>query len=370
MKRICFLASKDKIADYLATPIRYNIRGLRERGYEVVFRYAPSLAGLESDILCLMSKPALQLLGETEEVVREDGPTLAFLSRCREAAGKIIWFDISDSTGVTHFELLPHVDLYLKKHLLKDRSLYDKPFYGGRIYSDFYHRHFGVTDEKPFTQFHPLAPEQAHKVSLSWNMGLGDMYNSFTKRNTLRRLCPGLLKPDFGVPFVDPGSPRPLDIFLRTSANLGRESVSFDRKNLIARLERLLADHPQVTGSASGRLPIDEYRRRMTRSKIAFGPFGWGELNVKEYEALILGACLVRPDISHMETWPDIFIAGITYQPYAWDFSDLEENVLGLLRDDARRLEIARRGQQAYRDMISPEGMERFCDWFVRQIER
>jgi len=370
MKRVVFLTGKDKISDYLATPVRYNRKRLAALGYDVRFRHDAAPKGLECDVLCLVSKPAMTVVGERAPLFEPGGRMIRFLEQCRGLASKLVWFDISDSTSVTHFELLPFIDLYLKKHLLKDRTLYARPFYGGRIFSDYHHRVFGVTDEVPFEQFHPLDEADGGKVALSWNMGMGDMYHSFTRYNTLRRRFPDILPPRYNVPFLAPEAPRTQDIFLRTTSDMGRASVSFDRKTLIDRLERLLREHPEVTGSVQGPLPIDEYRRQLSRARIGFGPFGWGELNVKEYETLILGAALVRPDISHMETWPDIFVPRETYAPYRWDFSDLEDVVLGLLADDAARLRLARQGQEAYRDMISPAGMERFCQWFAAQIER
>lgn len=394
MKRVVFLTGKDKISDYLATPVRANRKSLAAMGYDVRFRYDANPRGLEADILCLVSKPTMDVAGERASLFLPDGNLARFIEGCRAHASKIIWFDLSDSTGVTHFELLPFIDLYLKKHLLRDRSLYNKPFYGGRIYSDYYHRVFGVEDDAPFEQFHPLAQADWPKVDLSWNIGMGDVFNGFTRYSSLRRQLPDMLPPRSAVPFVDPGTPRPQDFFLRTTADMGRASVSFDRKTLIERLDALLQARPDLKGSVKGRLPeagyrkrfpflrhrafnwlpglpgIAEYRRQLALSKLSFGPFGWGELNVKEYETLILGAALVRPDISHMETWPDIFVPHETYAPYRWDFSDLEDVVLGLLADDAARVALARRGQEAYRDMISPAGMERFRQWFAAQIER
>jgi hypothetical protein len=37
------------------------------------------------------------------------------------------------------------------------------------------------------------------------------------------------------------------------------------------------------------------------------------------------GSLLLKPDMSHVETHPDIFRAGETYVPLRWDFADLEE---------------------------------------------
>ncbi|NET49624.1 MAG: glycosyltransferase family 1 protein, partial [Merismopedia sp. SIO2A8] len=45
-------------------------------------------------------------------------------------------------------------------------------------------------------------------------------------------------------------------------------------------------------------------------------------------------------DMSHISTNPDIFIAGETYVPVKWDFSDLEEKCAYYLehQDEANRI--------------------------------
>ena len=106
----------------------------------------------------------------------------------------------------------------------------------------------------------------------------------------------------------------------------------------------------------------------MSAAKILPSPFGWGELGVRDYEAFIFGAALVKPDMAHMETWPNLFVRGETYQPIDWGFDDLPAVLDDLLANDAGRRRLTANGQQAYRDSISPAGMERFCDWFIRQI--
>ena len=107
----------------------------------------------------------------------------------------------------------------------------------------------------------------------------------------------------------------------------------------------------------------------MLESKILPSPFGWGELGVRDYEAFINGSLLLKPDMTHMETWPNIFIPEQTYQPFSWDFSNLESNILKLLENKKERIRIAQNGQDAYRDSISISGMEKFCDYFINAIE-
>jgi len=172
MKNVHFITKNSQIEDYLITPVNYNKKALYERGYKVQIFYKLTKKSLSCDILCLISKPIIQMLRERDSVFKESGPVVSFVKEARKYCNKIIWMDISDSTSVTHFELLSYLDLYLKKHLLKDKTLYQKEFYGGRIFTDFYHKRFGVVDSFPFKQFYPLDMNLVHKVGLSWNMML------------------------------------------------------------------------------------------------------------------------------------------------------------------------------------------------------
>jgi len=370
MKKVHIIADKTRIVDYLVSPVRYNKTQLAERGYDVRVKFDLSEENLRCDILLLVSKPVFKMLDEKKAVITEPSQTLILLEKARHCANKVVLIDSSDSTGVTHFELLPYVDLYLKKHLFKDRELYKQDFYGGRIFSDYYHKEFGVDDSSLFHQFYPLDMKLAGKVDLCWNMGMGDVYHAFSKWTNVRLLFPQLLPVSYKANYIDPARERKYDIFLRASCNWPRASVAFHRQELVRRLDELLQNKPEMTGSVKGHIPLKVYRETMQNSKITFGPFGWGELNIREYEALIFGCLLFRPDISYMETWPDIFIDEETCVFYKWGFEDLEEKIDALLSDDKRRVEIAQNGQEAYRNSISHEGMSRFCDWFAEKIEK
>lgn len=374
IKTVNILTSKALIPDYTVTPIRYNKRALHKRGYKVKIFYRLAEKYLSCDILCLISKPALYALGvmrpDVCPVYKEPNPVISFLKEARKYTDKIVWMDDSDSTGVTHFELLPYVDLYLKKQLLKDKTLYQKEFYGGRIWSDFYHHKFGIVDSSPFKQFYPLHIELAHKVRLSWNIGLGNMYNSYTKKDRLRRLVPDFWPVDYSIPYIPWNTDRCIDVFVRMATKCSRETLAFHRHEVIRRLKEISGKNRKLNISFPDWLPFKKYNQMMANSKIIISPFGWGELCVRDWSAFIFGACLLKPSMIHMETWPNVFIEGVTYQPFSWEFENLESGIYELLEDDKKRLEIAHNSQQAYRDSISTAGMEKFCDWFIKQIEK
>src|SRR5690606_18977257 len=73
----------------------------------------------------------------------------ADLERFRERASRLVWADTSESTALMDPWVLPYVDAYWKGQALKDRLLYLRPMYGGRYYTDYYHRYMGVEDASP-----------------------------------------------------------------------------------------------------------------------------------------------------------------------------------------------------------------------------
>ena len=67
-------------------------------------------------------------------------------------------------------------------------------------------------------------------------------------------------------------------------------------------------------------------------------------------------ALLLKPDMGHLETWPDLFESGVTIETHAWDLSDLEEMIEAVLANPESAVEIAAEGQRRYRRHIAEEG--------------
>ncbi len=374
MKTVGIFTSRNLIPDYTVTPVRHSKKTLYEKGYKVKIFYNLHKQNLCCNILCLLSKPLLYALdmmrADTCPIYKEPNPVISFLKDARKYTDKIIWMDDSDSTGVTHFELLPYVDLYLKKQLFKDKKLYQKKLYGGRIWSDFYHRKFGVEDSVPFEQFYSLEEKIWDKVDISWNIGLGNMYDSYTKKDRLRRLIPDYWPVSYKVPYASPANKRENDLFVRMHTKQTRETLAFHRQYIIKSLDDMARKDGKLKFPGNIWLTFKEYNETMANSKIVVSPFGYGELCVRDWSAFIFGACLLKPSMEHMETWPNLFIDGVTYKSFNWSLDDFESVIYELLTDNKKRIKIAEAGQQACMDSISPSGMINFCDWFIKQIEK
>lgn len=102
------------------------------------------------------------------------------------------------------------------------------------------------------------------------------------------------------------------------------------RKNLIDNLDTKFNIAKLQNGI---RLPIEEYYNRMLNSKIILAPFGFGEMAPRDLEAAMFGSILIKPDMSHLETIPNLYVPYETYIPCKHDFSDLNEKIDYVLSD-------------------------------------
>ena len=105
------------------------------------------------------------------------------------------------------------------------------------------------------------------------------------------------------------------------------------RRPLIEKLERM-EDKIKVARLRSGvRIPQGEYYEKMRNSKIVIAPFGYGEMAPRDIESSMFGSVLLKNDMNHLETIPNIYIDRGTYIAVKWDWSDLEEKIDMVLAD-------------------------------------
>ena len=54
------------------------------------------------------------------------------------------------------------------------------------------------------------------------------------------------------------------------------------------------------------------YFRELANSLISVSPFGLGEITLKDFESFISGSILFKPNMNHMETFPNIYVDNIS----------------------------------------------------------
>jgi hypothetical protein len=288
---------------------------------------------------------------------------LETMKRLRDKYKTIVFFCGQGEAGINRLDLLPLVDRLFYKSVFTDRNNYLKDLYGKNLFADYYHRRYGVTDDPEYSGGRALSEAEARRPELSWNIGLGT-YPRFHWPQRLgtvlaRSNMAGLGRRIGGKPVAaEPaGLSRPPDFSggRRSIAVHARidpvscPSIAYQRRLFL----NLIAGFRREDLFLTGMVPQKRYYRELADSKIVLSPFGWGEVCFRDFEAILSGALLLKPDMGHVTTWPDVYIPYETYVPVAWDGSDLLLQVQRYLEDEGGRRRIAAHAFDVYQKALS-----------------
>ena len=322
---------------------------LKNAGFDIQIRTDIDETLYDCDILCIESK-----YFKDHWAKNFDGT----LEQIKNMSGRkdIYWFDQSDSTGTLLGQVLPFVKKYLKAQIIKDTREYMREHYASRIFADYYHHKHGITDKDDYLRHTIKNVHDLEKISFSWNSGL--MNYGWVSPYLMRILqkAPLPMFMQFSRTTALPAKTRPKDLACRMGISYSRETICFQRRTIKEKLK--------------DRIPTKKISRRaylqeIADSKICISPFGLGEITLKDFEAFLRGSMLLKPDMSHMQTWPNFFEKDKTYLAHGWDIDDLEEKIEWALRHENKRLEIAEEGQARYiRHTIGPDAGVLFAQHF------
>lgn len=250
---------------------------------------------------------------------------------------RIVFFDSFAHNDLRLARVLdPYISLYVKKSLFRDRELYFHPFRGDTNLTEYYSSLYGIDAD-------PVDWQVPRSILPKLRAGPG----FFTG--------PGLIR-SFSGDAPPSGQDRDIDVHARLGAK-GDGWYGRMRRDSLAKLHAIPGLTVASQGSVGWRAYIDELRR----SKLCFSPFGFGELCWRDIEAFMTGAVLIKPDMRHLETRPDLFEPWVTYVPVKWDFSDLAEVICGLAQDSEQLTKIS---NAAYDKIVSFINSKQFTNWF------
>lgn len=273
----------------------------------------------------------------------------------------LIWLDTADSTGTCMFDVMPYVDLYFKKQLLKDTSDYCRDVYGTRTFCEYYHKMLSIEDNTITERYYPHTEEQyLKKLRVAWNVGLGDLYA--TKPIQLIMHPYRVTKPSF----LSPETNRSLDVQYRGSGYSPIAGYPRSRSKELM-LEMMKGSNIKIS-DITKRIPKDEFIREGQDSKSILSPFGWGEICGRDFEAFVYGGCMIKQDMSHCVTYPDAYQPGVTYVPLKWDFSDFKEVLSKSASEEYKQ--IAKQAQDFYKHFFTKGGRMDFAKHIVNELER
>lgn len=337
-------------------PLIIHDNMMQDHGVFVSFYYKNCPEVTNCDVLILDSKfYSPRWASENEQVLTE-------ISRLKEGVKSLIFMDILDSASWDHARALPIVSLYCKAQLMSDRSVYLKPQYGYRTFSHYYHKMHKVNDENPVFSEAVNDPKLLKKLTVSWNSGLSDYswlgpYKQYAyQRFPWRKLL------SYSKTHTLPSEDRDIDISCRIGTRYNMPSVAYQRTEIARRLNKYMR-----TNKISRR----HYLAEMSNAKLVVSPFGFGEITLRDFEIFMSGSLLLKPDMSNIDTWPNLFVDGETMIAHSWDLEDMEQKIEHILANYDQYLDIAIEGQNRYRrHLIGPEAAKLFTYHFISILEK
>jgi hypothetical protein len=209
-------------------------------------------------------------------------------------------------------------DLYYKKSILKNAADMTRATAGHTTLAEYYGQLYGIEQDRTDWQ---VPEEFLGRLRLAPNF----------------LTSPSLLHGFLGAAPSPQDGHREIDVHARLGGTNEDGWYGAMRRDAEARV-KALRGVSSVTGTG---LSQSAYMAELSRSKTCFSPFGYGELCWRDIEAFVTGAVLLKPDMGHLWTEPDLYRDNETYVALKWDFSDLEVKLRELLEDNTRRRRIA-----------------------------
>jgi hypothetical protein len=252
---------------------------------------------------------------------------IEIFKKLREKYRKIAFFEDNASPESQLFEIIPFIDILYKRSIYTDKTNYQIEFEGNRLFTDYYSKRYAIESSAPNAPYPKLEDvNELKKIKLAWNIGFG-YYPLSKTRNKMAKL----LYRYFGgitlglIPKTDyfkKGIPNPqIEKCQARFAYKGyRPSIGYQRKIFLEEIN----NNPIFL---KGKIPLKAYNQEVKNVQALISPFGWGEVCFRDFEAVLNGALLVKPNMDHLNTYPNIFQENKTYLPINWDGSDLVETV-------------------------------------------
>lgn len=255
------------------------------------------------------------------------------LDLIRKAKNKykhLIFFDDLDGSEIQFFKYFDNFDLFFKKQVYGNKLNYIKDFQGDKLFTDFYSKYSGgeVIVKYGFDGKYEGNPNDLEKIKVAWNIGLGPYPPNNSK---ITRFFFNYLGKNFIWLVLNKFPQKEFRLKkeikkcqARFSFNPKRDHIDFQRKLLL----EIISNNSLFL---SGKIDPKNYLKELKSTIAVLSPFGFGEICFRDFEAIINGAVLVKPNMDHLITWPNIYLPNQTYLPINWNGSDLIDKVENLI---------------------------------------
>jgi hypothetical protein len=259
---------------------------------------------------------------------------LEFLSKIK---GDYMLIDGQDSTSlIGAYEVFKESNalILLKSSLLKNRNLYKEGWTLGRYY-------WGKGDYKleDFDKYSDrILLSGTNWLSTHWAGIKPQWYTNLEK------------KFDVSAMFQ---YPQGVDVYEHGN----HQSIHYDnhRKPMMDVLNKLNCNIAKLENGK--RVSQQEYYQKISSAKILLAPFGYGEMAPRDLDAAQFGSVLIKPDMSFIDTTPNIFEDKKTYIACKHDYSDLEEKISLVLDSFEDYLYLVDNARKKFEEQMNPQNI-------------
>lgn len=243
---------------------------------------------------------------------------------------KVFYIESNDSPEVRYPQYVRLFKRWFKKQIYRDLNNYLKSFDGGTLYSDFYVNNYNLNKVNLYKS-KVMDCNDLSKLDLFWNILIGPYPIKRFKQSLMRN---GISF--FGSSYLKYFSPKIFrmeePIFQKSLFCHGRFSTHEIYSESIGYQRFLLSNEIYNNEFVqSGYIKQKDYNRELAQCQIVLSPFGWGEICHRDAEAIHNKALLLKPNMDHINTVPNIYIKDKMYISLNWDLSNLQQ-VLNYLK--------------------------------------
>ncbi len=284
----------------------------------------------------------------------------------------VIIYERADSAVVVNSPkvrgLMAHSDvkLWLKRNTYRDYQLNNQPFLKGRL-------HFRQLNELPRFHVRPtegeppsalVTEEMASKVRMLPIVPIELMARfreapvNWTRKRQIDVAFAGTVDYEVrGNDFWDGEYETAL------AATVGGFDAIIDEHRREAMRQLVELKHLRIFIGTNRAIRPDMYLEALLRSSISVSPWGLGEYGYRDYEAMLAGSILIKPNSDHIRTFaPDIYQSWKYYAPCLADFSDLADVVREVLSNRDRSVEVARAARDA---LLAENTPDKIFEYFL-----
>jgi hypothetical protein len=297
-------------------------------------------------------------------IEREDRQTAVnYLRNFFKKFSKVIWFDDSCGSGWLRSYIFPLVDTYVTDAIMKDLNYYKEQHPVGIIHRDYPKEKFGIQDPKVSKD--PLDDKDISKLEVSWNRAFKNWH--FLNKPILDRFFDLFFEKKYSIEYTPPSLVRRSKIIpYRMNYWRKKPTIEWWREQTLHYLQKVVNKTSTFTLNPPERISRRRFYKEMKKAVVTVSPFGLGEICYRDFEAFIHGSLLFKPNMDHINTYPDLYENGVTYIAHKWDFSDFEEKLEDVLTHPDRYEDVAHEGQKRFKEALS-DG-EKFSLHFFEMI--